>query len=102
MATTDYDAPRTRPEDEPANESLEAIQAQRSATAQTSVIDVEDFDTAEGIDLPGADLSHEELTIQVVPEQVDEFTCGSCFLVRHRSQLARQSGQTRHCTDCEG
>ena len=102
MATTDYDAPRIRPEDEPANESLEAIQARASATTQTAVIDSEFFDTAEGIDLPGADLSHEELTIQVVPEQVDEFTCGSCFLVRHRSQLARQSGETRYCTDCEG
>ncbi|EYT52374.1 dUTPase [Kocuria sp. UCD-OTCP] len=38
----------------------------------------------------------------VIPEQVDEFTCASCFLVRHRSQLARQSGETRYCTDCEG
>ena len=102
MATTDYDAPRTRPEDEPANESLEAIQAQRSATTQSPAIDVDDADTAEGIDLPGADLSHEELTVAVIPEQVDEFTCGSCFLVRHRSQLARQSGETRYCTDCEG
>jgi hypothetical protein len=73
---TDYDAPRTQPEDEPANESLEAIQAQRS-TPQTAVIDLEDADTAEGIDLPGADLSHEELTVAVVPEQADEFTCGS-------------------------
>ena len=36
---TDYDAPRTAPEDEPANESLEAIQVQRSATTQTAVID---------------------------------------------------------------
>ena len=99
---TDYDAPRTRPEDEPANESLEAIQVQRSAATQTAVIDAEDFDTAEGIDLPGADLSHEELTVAVIPEQVDEFTCASCFLVRHRSQLARQSGETRYCTDCEG
>ena len=43
---TDYDAPRTAPEDEPANESLEAIQVQRSATTQTAVIDAEDFDTA--------------------------------------------------------
>ena len=88
---TDYDAPRTRPEDEPANESLEAIQAQRSATTQTA-----------GIDLPGADLSHEELTVAVVPEQVDEFTCASCFLVRHRSQLARRTGGAGYCTDCEG
>ena len=99
---TDYDAPRTRDEDEPANESLEAIQVQRSATTQAAVIDAEDFDTAEGIDLPGADLSHEELTVSVVPERVDEFTCASCFLVRHGSQLARQTGGAGYCTDCEG
>ncbi len=97
---TDYDAPRTRDEDEPANESLEAIRAQRSTT-QTAVIDLEDTDTAEGIDLPGADLSHEELTVAVIPEQADEFTCASCFLVRHRSQLARQAGGTSYCGDCE-
>ena len=97
---TDYDAPRTRDEDEPANESLEAIRAQRSTT-QTAVIDVEDADTAEGIDLPGAVPSYEELTVAVIPEQADEFTCASCFLVRHRSQLARQAGDTSYCGDCE-
>ena len=100
--TTDYDAPRTRPEDEPANESLEAIQAQASAATQTAVIDAEDLDTAEGIDLPGADLSHEELTVAVIPKQADEFTCGTCFLVRHRSQLARTNAGTSYCSDCEG
>jgi hypothetical protein len=99
---TDYDAPRTRPEDESANESLEAIQARAGATPQSAVIDAEDFDTAEGIDLPGADLSHEELTVAVIPQQVDEFTCASCFLVRHRSQLARQKSGASYCTDCEG
>jgi hypothetical protein len=99
---TDYDAPRTRPEDEPANESLDALQARTSAGAQTAVIDLEDADTAEGIDLPGADLSHEELTVAVIPEQADEFTCASCFLVRHRSQLARHQQGVKYCTDCEG
>ncbi|MCJ8503527.1 DUF4193 domain-containing protein [Kocuria flava] len=98
---TDYDAPRTRPEDEPATASLAVVQA-RGATAQAPAIDLEDADTAEGIDLPGADLSHEELTIQVIPEQTDEFTCGSCFLVRHRSQRARESRGTVYCIDCEG
>ncbi len=98
---TDYDAPRTQPEDEPANESLEAIQARTSTTTQAPGIDLEDADTAEGIDLPGADLSHEELTVAVIPEQADEFTCASCFLVRHRSQLARQGGGTSYCGDCE-
>jgi hypothetical protein len=99
---TDYDAPRTRPEDEPTNESLERLRARTGATSQAPVIDLEDPDTAEGIDLPGADLSHEELTVAVVPEQVDEFTCASCFLVRHRSQLAHQKDGTGYCTDCEG
>ena len=35
---TDYDAPRTQPEDEPSNESWQAIQTQRSATTQTAVM----------------------------------------------------------------
>ncbi|WP_026553270.1 DUF4193 domain-containing protein [Arthrobacter sp. H20] len=98
---TDYDEPRVREEDQPVNESLQAIQAQRSATTQTAVIDLEDSDTAEGFDLPGADLSHEELLIQVIPEQDDEFTCMSCFLVHHRSQLARETSGDRYCTECE-
>ena len=97
---TDYDEPRVKPEDEPANESLEVIQAQRSATAQSPAIDVDDSDTAEGIDLPGADLSQEELLIQVVPEQDDEFTCMSCFLVHHRSQLATFEKDQPICSEC--
>jgi hypothetical protein len=40
--------------------------------------------------------------VAVVPEQVDEFTCASCFLVRHRSQLAHQKDGAGYCTDCEG
>ncbi len=27
--------------------------------------------------------------VRVVPKQADEFTCSSCFLVHHRSRLAR-------------
>ncbi|MDD7836817.1 MULTISPECIES: DUF4193 domain-containing protein [Paenarthrobacter] len=98
---TDYDAPRKTEEESPA-ESLEALQASRGGAAQTAVIDVEDVDTAEGIDLPGADLSGEELTVVVVPEQSDEFTCGSCFLVRHRSQIALEKNGLKFCKDCEG
>ena len=99
---TDYDEPRVKPEDEPANESLEVIQAQRSATAQSPAIDVDDSDTAEGIDLPGADLSQEELLIQVVPEQDDEFTCASCFLVQKNKRLAyTEEDGSKICLDCE-
>jgi len=98
---TDYDAPRKTEEESP-SESLEALQASRGGGAQTAVIDVDENDTAEGIDLPGADLSHEELLIQVVPVQEDEFTCMSCFLVHHRSQLAREKDGKKYCSECEG
>ncbi len=40
----------------------------------------------------------ESLTVKVVPEQPDEFTCRRCFLVKHRSQLRDRK---RHlCADC--
>ncbi|MCY0906542.1 DUF4193 domain-containing protein [Arthrobacter sp. H14-L1] len=97
---TDYDAPRNK-DDDNGTESLQALQVQRGG-AQTAHIDVEDSDTAEGIDLPGADLSGEELIVQVIPAQDDEFTCSSCFLVRHRSQVAREKDGKLYCRDCEG
>ncbi|ALU39675.1 dUTPase [Kocuria flava] len=97
---TDYDAPRTAPEDEPVRESLEEIRAQRNATAQTPILE-DDDDTAESIDLPDADLIEENLTIQVIPERENEFVCASCFLVHHRSQLAREGPGAKYCTDCD-
>jgi len=97
---TDYDAPRNK-DDETGTESLEALKAGRTAP-QAAMIDVEDADTAEGIDLPGADLSGEELVVTIVPPQEDEFTCMSCFLVRHKSQVAREKDGAKYCRDCEG
>ncbi|MBT2512837.1 DUF4193 domain-containing protein [Arthrobacter sp. ISL-30] len=98
---TDYDAPR-KTEEESSSESLEALQASRGSGAQTALIDLDENDTAEGIDLPGADLSSEELTVVIVPEQSDEFTCSSCFLVRHRSQIALEKNGLKFCVECEG
>ena len=43
-------------------------------------------------------LSHEELAVEVKPKQEDEFTCMSCFLVHHRSQLA--DAKKKICFDC--
>ena len=68
---TDYDAPR-KTEDE--------------------------VEAAESFELPGADLSHEELAVEVRPRQEDEFNCMSCFLVHHRSQLA--DAKKLICKDC--
>ncbi|MCU7827240.1 DUF4193 domain-containing protein [Kitasatospora sp. DSM 101779] len=95
---TDYDAPRDTG-DGVADESIEALKGRRD-DEQSAVVDV-DAEAVEGLELPGADLSGEELTVQVVPLQEDEFTCMTCFLVHHRTQLA---GQDRHgqpvCRDC--
>jgi hypothetical protein len=96
----DYDAPRTR-DDEQGTESLDALKDNRSA-GRAALLDVEEADTAEGHELPGADLSGEELQITVIPVQADEFTCASCFLVRHRAQKAREKNGLSYCTDCEG
>ena len=52
------------------------------------------------VELPGADLSGEELALRVVPKQEDEFTCSRCFLIHHASQLASGSGPKAICKDC--
>jgi hypothetical protein len=93
---TDYDAPRVTESDD-TDTSLEQLAASRKDT-QSPVVDVEDTDTAESFELPGADLSGEELTVRVLPKQADEFTCTSCFLVHHRSRLANPAQLI--CRDC--
>jgi hypothetical protein len=45
-------------------------------------------------------MSGEELTVRVLPKQDDEFTCSSCFLVHHRSRLAREKNGQLICRDC--
>ncbi|WP_246020984.1 DUF4193 family protein [Arthrobacter echini] len=65
-------------------------------------IDDEEIAAADAFDLPGADLSGEEVAVQILPAQADEFTCASCFLVRHRSQIALENDGVLHCVDCRG
>ena len=78
---TDYDTPR-KTDEELHEESLEELKARR-ADAQSGQVDIDEAEAAENLELPGADLSGEELTVKVVPKQEDEFTCGRCFLVKH-------------------
>ena len=94
--TTDYDAPRRSTLQDVDTETLDAL----TAAARSPDVDLEEEDTAEGIDLPGADLSGEVLTMPVVPQQADEFTCTSCFLVQHRSRIAGHSAGRPVCLDC--
>ncbi|MEV7611435.1 DUF4193 domain-containing protein [Streptomyces sp. NPDC089799] len=96
---TDYDTPR-KTDDDVDSDSLEELKARRNDKSGT-VIDNDDFDGVEGLELPGADLSNEELAVRVLPKQADEFTCMSCFLVHHRSQLAREKNGQPICRDCD-
>ena len=100
MATTitDYDAPRRSMADLE-EDSLEELKARRTST-QSASVDVDEAEAAEGFELPGADLSDEELTVTVVPMRADEFRCSRCFLVHHRSQLAGEKNGLPICREC--
>src|SRR3954452_9272279 len=95
---TDYDSPR-KSDDDVSEDSLEELKARRADKTASSV-DVDEAELAENLELPGADLSNEELSVRVLPRQADEFTCSRCFLVHHRSQLASSSGGQLICRDC--
>jgi len=94
---TDYDAPRKSEEDA---ESIEALK-ERVPAKGASAIDSEDADNP-GFELAGADLSDLELDVVVLPQQEDEFTCVNCFLVRHRSQMSRETDLGPICAECSG
>ncbi|MGC5616267.1 DUF4193 domain-containing protein [Georgenia sp. Z1491] len=95
---TDYDAPRKN-EEELGEDSIEELKARRAEQSSSSV-DEDETEAAEGFELPGADLSGEELSVRVLPRQADEFTCSRCFLVHHRSQLAYEENGQLVCTEC--
>ena len=95
---TDYDTPR-KTADELGEDSIEELKARR-VDKSAGVVDVDEAELAESLELPGADLSGEELSVRVLPRQADEFTCSRCFLVHHRSQLASEKNGQFTCRDC--
>jgi hypothetical protein len=94
----DYDSPR-RPAVEIDDDSIEELKA-RSTAAQSPGVDLDEAEAAETFELPGADLSGEELTVTVVPMQSDEFRCTRCFLVHHRGQLVTRPDGQQVCREC--
>lgn len=96
--TTDYDARRVSDNDTPDKSSLREL-APALHGAGTTVVD-DDPDDVHFFELPGADLSGEELSVNVIPQRADEFTCSSCFLVQHRSRLRRSAAGLPVCADC--
>ncbi|WP_026552028.1 DUF4193 domain-containing protein [Arthrobacter sp. H20] len=97
---TDYDTPRSA-QDDIGEDSIDELKV-HSADHQSPVVDEDEIEAANSFELPGADLSGEEIQVRILPAQADEFTCASCFLVRHRSQIAKHLGELAYCSDCEG
>ncbi|RRD47403.1 DUF4193 domain-containing protein [Tessaracoccus sp. OH4464_COT-324] len=95
---TDYDAPR-KTDEEMQEDSLEELKSRRN-DKNSGKVDEDEVEAAESFELPGADLSHEELTVRVLPRQANEFTCSKCYLVKSQSQLAQERGGEQICVDC--
>ncbi len=96
----DYDELRSDVK-ESQDKSLEALRSANTPDARSVVLELDEADNVDGVNLPG-DFIAEELVVQVIPQASDEFTCYSCFLVRHRSQLAREKNGHAYCVECEG
>jgi hypothetical protein len=79
--------------------AVDRFGAMRNA-ATGGFIGDDDADNPGSFELAGADLSDLELDVVVLPPQADEFTCVSCFLVKHRSQIDHQSKLGPICLEC--
>ena len=93
---TDYDAPRDA--EATAAEQTASLDALRAQAPTTQVTVDDEANLLEDLELPGADLSHEVLAVDVVPQMADEFRCDRCFLVVHRSRRAKPGVDV--CVDC--
>jgi len=92
---TDYDAPRKTDEE---TDSIQALQ-ERVPDKMSGVVDADDADNT-AFELAGQDPADLDLDVVVLPPQADEFTCVSCFLVKHRSQLDHQEKLGAICREC--
>lgn len=94
----DYD--EARPDvAEASDRVLKDVQKMDAPNAKSVQVDLEESDFSEGQDLPGA-IVLDELVVEVVPQDTDEFVCGECFSVRHRSQAAMVLAGVTTCRDC--
>ncbi|MBS4726971.1 DUF4193 domain-containing protein [Mycobacterium sp. SM1] len=96
---TDYDSLRHTEIDDTYEYSIEVLKAHHGETGP-DVGDIDEVESVEPFEPPGADLSGEELAVRVIPKRPDEFTCSNCFLVYHRSRLARETNGVTICADC--
>ena len=81
----DFDTPRPDLADMDPLESLESL-----AAAQTPKLEDLSEDDRETLEMPGLDPVLDERQIIVIPVRRDEFTCQSCFMIKHRAQRAAE------------
>lgn len=98
--TTDFDEPRGSTDEDVT--TMARLPEGQGPSTPPPVIDEDELAAADSFDLPGADLSSEEISVEILPAQADEFTCASCFLVRHRSQIVLEQNGLLYCVDCRG
>lgn len=94
---SDYDARRVTDTD---GQESELRQLDPSLSGSSTAVVDEDPNDVHFFELPGADLSGEELAVTVIPQRSDEFTCTSCFLVQHRHRMILSISGRPICTDC--
>lgn len=97
----DYDEVRSDVK-ESQERSLEDLHSANAPDARSVVTELDEADALDEGLTPGGEIISDELIVQVIPQGADEFTCYSCFLVRHRSQLAPESNGHSYCVECEG
>jgi hypothetical protein len=90
----DYDMAKTT--DESLDDALTKVRVANVAKE----VESDDLQMAEDFELPGGDILDDSLSIEVTPKQKDEFTCMSCFLIRHVSQLSNDDKENPICNDC--
>lgn len=94
----DYD--EVRPDvAEASDRVLKDVQKMDAPNAKSVSSDLDEADLSDGTELPGA-IVLDELVVEVVPQGADEFVCGECFSVRHRSQAAGTANGMKICRDC--
>jgi hypothetical protein len=95
---TDYDS-RRRGVDV-LDQDVEVSEIGHVAGGRPRSSDVDAPDVVDAVDLPGADLSGEELVVVVEPMRADEFRCARCFLVQSRHLVADECRDGAVCRDC--
>lgn len=90
----DYD--RQREDD---NTDLRTITSTTRRGTSPDIGDDTDTANVDGWELAPETLAGDDVAV-VIPQQVGEFTCISCFLVKDRAQLAHMTAAGPICRDC--